>query len=151
VELTGAVEGLETLHAQLARVAAAVQPPVLTEALAVAADVFVGAIKATAPVGSSDDGDTHPGKLRDSIEKDSAGPLTWVVGPTGDANIYAGTVEHGADLTASGEFMEFMNNGVIYRAQTVHIPAHPFIEPAALAAEVPAYEAFEAAMITALS
>lgn len=139
------------LHAQLARMAAAVQPPGITEALAVAADVFVAAIKANAPVGSSDDGDDHPGKLRDSIEKESAGPWGWTVGPIGDANVYAGTVEHGATLTASGEFMEFMNNGAIWRAAVVHIPAHPFIEPAALAAEVPAYEAFEAAVITAIT
>lgn len=150
MELTGVVEGLDVLQARLAQVAAAVQPPVLTEALGVAADVFVVALRANAPVGSSDDGDTHPGQLRDSIEKESGGPLTWTVGPTGDALNYAGTVEHGRTIEASG-FMEFLSNGVLFKAHTVHIPAHPFIEPAALAAEVPAFEAFEAAMITALS
>jgi hypothetical protein len=151
MELRGVVEGLGELQAQLARVAAAAQPPVLTEALAAAADVYVAAERAAAPVGSADDGDDHPGQLRDSIEKTAVGPNTWVVSPTGAANVYASVVEHGATHSAGGEFMEFMNNGVVYRAQTVHIPAHPFFENAAVAAAVPAYEAFEAVMITALS
>lgn len=138
--------------AQLARVGAVVEPPLLSEALAAAADVFVQALRQAAPVGNPDDGDTHPGQLRDSIEATAQGPLRWAVGPTGAALVYAGVVEHGATITAgSAPYLEFLSNGVVFRTQTVHIPAHSFIENAAHGAEAPAYEAFMAAVTAALA
>lgn len=151
MRLTGAVDGLPEVTAALARIAAVVEPPVLTGALEAAADVFVTAIRQAAPVGSPDDGDEHPGQLRDSIDKTSVGPTAFEVGPTGDANFYAGTVEYGREVSAtSAPYLEFLSNGVVFRTKTVHIPAHPFFENAAQSAEAPAFAAFAETIAAAL-
>lgn len=150
MKLTGSIEGLDTVVARLARVAAVVEPPLLTEFLGVAAEVIAAAIRAAAPVGSADDGDKHPGLLRDSIAAYPDG-AHWAVGVVGEAAVYAAVQEHGRQINASSDpFMEFLSNGVVYRAKTVHIPAHPFFYTAAESAEAPALAALEEALVRAL-
>jgi HK97 gp10 family phage protein len=145
--LSARVDGLDTLLARLARVQAAVTPPLVTEVLGAAAEVFVETARELAPVGTSEDGDQHPGQLRDSIEKREHGPWSWTVGPTGEAAIYAGVQEHGADIEAkTAPYLEFMVGGVMHRAREVHIPPHPFMGPAAIAGAGPAFESFKAAI-----
>lgn len=62
------VKNLEAVKARLARVPAKVKEK-LEPALKREVDDLVEAMKRAAPVGSSEEGDTHPGRFRDSIHE----------------------------------------------------------------------------------
>lgn len=127
------------VDAAVRRVAETLEPPVLTDAVADGADVFVDAVKDTAPVRS--------GALRDSVDKSQSGPAEFLIGPDTDVIPYAVIQNYGGDIyPVRAKALRFEIDGKVIFAQHVHLPGSHYMERAFEEGREPALRAVIAAI-----
>lgn len=128
LEISSRFEGVDDVREMLEKAERALSDANLAKHIHKGAEVFEDRLHETIPIGSEDDGDSHPGQLRDSVRIVSLGTSAFSVGPDMDDNEikkYAEMVEFGGNidaLTPAG--MRFMYQGVFY-AGIMHTEHQP--------------------------